>query len=92
MYPGSLHVKDCGLSKASDSEVWEYAKSHGLTIVSKDSDFQERSVLWGTPPKVIWLRIPNCKSSIVAEVLRNSQSDLERFIEHDTAMCLELGK
>lgn len=92
VYPGSLHVKHCGLSKASDSEVWEYAKSHGLTIVSKDSDFQERSVLWGSPPKVIWLRIPNCKSAVVAEALRISRSDIERFIEHDTAQCLALGK
>ena len=92
VYPGSLHVKHCGLSKANDSEVWEYAKSHGLTIVSKDSDFQERSVLWGSPPKVIWLRIPNCKSAAVAEVLRISQRDVERFIEHDAAICLELGK
>jgi hypothetical protein len=37
---------------------------------------------------VIWLRIPNCKSSAVAEVLRISRRDVERFIEHDTAMCL----
>ena len=92
VYPGSLHVKNCGLSRASDSEVWEYAKSQGFTIVSKDSDFQERSVLWGSPPKVIWLRLSNCKSAEVTEVLRNSQRVVERFIEHDTATCLELGK
>lgn len=92
VYPGSMHVKKCGLNKASDSEVWEYAKSEGFTIVSKDSDFQERSVLWGSPPKVIWLRIPNCKSAQVAEVLRNSQTVLERFGEHESATCLELGQ
>jgi len=92
VYPGSTHVKYCGLNKANDSEVWEYAKSHGLTVVSKDSDFQERSVLWGSPPKVIWLRMPNCKSAAVVEVLRSSRTLVQRFIEHETATCLELGK
>jgi predicted nuclease of predicted toxin-antitoxin system len=92
VYPGSLHVKHCQLSKASDSEIWEYAKSHGLTIVSKDFDFQERSVLRGSPPKVIWLRIPNCKNAAVVELLRNSKRLVERFIEHDTATFLALGK
>ena len=92
VYPNSVHVKQCELNSASDSVVWEYAKSHGLTIVSKDSDFQERSVLWGSPPKVIWLRIPNCKSAEVVEILINSRRVVEQFIGHDTATCLELGK
>lgn len=92
VYPDSTHVKNCGLNKASDSEVWEFAKAQGFTIVSKDSDFQERSMLWGSPPKVIWLRIPNCTSSEVAEVLKNSLGDIQRFAAQESAKCLELGK
>lgn len=91
-YPGSTHVKNCGLNKASDAEVWEYAKAHGCVIVSKDSDFQDRSMLWGSPPKVIWLRIPNCASVEVAEVLRKPLGDVRQFVAHESAMCLKLGK
>jgi predicted nuclease of predicted toxin-antitoxin system len=29
-------------------------------IVTKDSDFNELSVVFGFPPKVIWLRRGNC--------------------------------
>ena len=92
LYPGSAHVKTCGLNKASDSEVWEYAKTHGFVIVSKDSDFQDRSLLWGSPPKVIWLRIPNCTSLEVAKVLKKSVADIEQFVAQEAVMCLELGK
>jgi predicted nuclease of predicted toxin-antitoxin system len=92
VYPGSTHVKDCALNKASDLEVWEFAKAQGFAIVSKDSDFEERSMLWGSPPKVIWLRIPNCSSLEVAEILRNSLEDIHRFAEQESAKCLELGK
>ena len=40
LYTGSVHVLDLGLVHAMDNEVWEHAREHGLTIVSKDSDFQ----------------------------------------------------
>ena len=92
VYPGSTHVKNCGLNNANDSEVWEYAKVQGFVIVSKDSDFQDRTMLWGGPPKVIWLRIPNCTSLEVAEVLKNSLAEIQRFVAQETAICLELGK
>jgi predicted nuclease of predicted toxin-antitoxin system len=58
VYPGSTHVKNCGLNKASDAEVWEYAKAHGFVIVSKDSDFQDRSVLWGSPRRLFGCEFP----------------------------------
>jgi len=53
IYPDSAHVHHRGLGSADDLTVWQYAKDNGFTIVSKDSDFQERSVLLGAPPKVI---------------------------------------
>ena len=41
LYPGSLlHVRAIGLESADDAEVWNYAKDHDFTIVSKDSDFR----------------------------------------------------
>ena len=92
VFPGSTHVKNCGLTRSTDSEVWEFAKAQDFVIVSKDSDFQDRSMLLGSPPKVIWLRISNCTSSEVAEVLRNSLRDIQRFVAHESAMCLELSK
>jgi len=38
LFPGSTHVKAIGLKEADDSVVWEWAKQHGFTIVSKDTD------------------------------------------------------
>ena len=47
LYPDSAHVHECGLGSADDARIWDYAKQNGFTIVSKDSDFQDRSVLHG---------------------------------------------
>ena len=69
-FPDSLHVRELGLSESDDAAIWNYAREHGLTIVSKDSDFQQRSLLFGAPPKFIWLRIGNCSVAASAEMLR----------------------
>ena len=44
-FPGSVHVRDCGLKGQSDQAVWEYAGANGFTVVSKDGDFYQRSLL-----------------------------------------------
>lgn len=52
-YPGSSHVRDAGLATAPDPAVWAFAASNGFVIVSKDTDFQQRALLLGHPPKVV---------------------------------------
>ena len=44
-FPGSAHVCHVGLEKAPDGPVWDYAKENGFVILSKDSDFHQRSFL-----------------------------------------------
>src|SRR5258707_6894033 len=70
IYPESVHVQTIGLSQAEDQRVWDFAKSQGFVIVSKDSDFQQRSLLYGAPPKFVWLRLGNCSVDASAELLR----------------------
>ena len=90
-YPGSLHVHDCGLGREDDSTIWQYGKDNGFTIVSKDSDFQERSVLLGHPPKVVWLRAANCSTGAIENLLRAALPIITKFVEEDSESCLVLG-
>lgn len=69
VYPGSSHVKLAGLRDTDDDAVWTYAREHGFVIVSKDSDFHQRSFVFGFPPKVIWVRLGNCPTSDVQKLL-----------------------
>jgi predicted nuclease of predicted toxin-antitoxin system len=34
----AVHVSDCELERASDQEIWNYARAHDCVIVSKDED------------------------------------------------------
>lgn len=51
IFPDSAHVDRIGLGGGSNDEAWCYAKDNGFMIVSKDSDFYEKSLLYGHPSK-----------------------------------------
>src|SRR5215213_2709586 len=79
IYPDSLHIREVGLRDADDTEIWEYAKINGFTIVSKDSDFQQRSLLYRHPPKFIWLRVGNCPVRVIEVLLRKHSVAIHTF-------------
>lgn len=68
-YPGSSQVVLLGLESASDRVVWQKAKDDGYVIVTRDADFQELSLVWGQPPKVIRLRTLNQTRAATLKVL-----------------------
>jgi predicted nuclease of predicted toxin-antitoxin system len=91
LFPDSVHVREVGLKEAGDPTVWAYAKDHGLIVVSKDSDFHQRSFLYGYPPKVVWVRLGNCSTADVERVLRTNYEVIKDFYEDETAAFLSLS-
>src|ERR1041385_1748067 len=91
LFPQSFHVRDVGLKSSDDPIVWQYAKENGLSIVSKDSDFHQRSFVFGQPPKLIWVRLGNCSTSEVEHLLRRNFAAISRFEEDATASFLVLS-
>ena len=90
LYPGSAHIQDAGLDRASDLEVWSYALKNGYSIVSKDSDFNERAMLYGPPPKVIWIRRGNCNTQQIEKILRHAYANLISLEANSAEGILEL--
>jgi predicted nuclease of predicted toxin-antitoxin system len=78
-FPGSTHVSLHALDRASDDEIWEFAKTNNLVIVTKDADFGDIEVLRGFPPKVLWLQLGNCTNQHIEDLLRSEQSAIEAF-------------
>ena len=50
-FPGTRHVDEVGLHGEPDSVIWGFAGREGYTLVSKDDDFRQLSLLHGAPPK-----------------------------------------
>ena len=79
IFPESIHVREINFTEAEDKEIWEYAKTNDFVIVSKDTDFQQRSLLFGHPPKVVWLRVGNCNVEIIEFLLRKHSISIHTF-------------
>lgn len=90
LYQNSTHVRNVGLREADDSVIWGYALAHGFTIVSKDSDFQMRSIIDGHPPKVIWIRIGNASTNAVEKMLREFSDAVTDFSDDDSSSLLAI--
>src|SRR5438128_7292208 len=69
--PESLHVRQAGLDRADDESIWRFALERGFAIVTKDSDFQERSQIASSAPHIVWIRRGNCSTRDIEAMLRN---------------------
>lgn len=83
LFPGSTHVETVGLGTALDQVVWEYARQNEFLIVTKDVDYGDMGLLYGFPPKVIWIRRGNCSTKEI-EILIQNNLDLITTLNQDS--------
>ncbi len=91
-FPESSHIDYLKMQGTTDSNIWEYAKDEGYIIVSKDNDFRQRSFLFGSPPKVIWLSVGNGGTQIIRDLLLNNIIKIQGFAKDPAEGLLVLEK
>jgi predicted nuclease of predicted toxin-antitoxin system len=90
LFPDSIHVRDVGMEATADPVVWDYAKNHDFMIVSKDADMHDLSLIFGNPPKVVWLQLGNCSTSQAENLLRQNFNVIKLFYEDEYVSLLVL--
>lgn len=90
LYPHSAHLKSFSLLQSDDNAIWIFARQNGYAIVSKDSDFHQRSILWGHPPKLVYLRVGNISTNEIVNILRANSDQLLAFDADATSSILIL--
>ncbi len=55
-----VHVRDID-ETWTDTEIWNYARNRDMVIVSKDTDFSDRAMVSGPPPRVVHIRFGNMR-------------------------------
>ena len=81
LFPNSCHLTSILPETSLDQEIWDVARDNGFVIVTKDDDFEQRSVLYGHPPKVVWVRLGNCRTKDILLLLRRAHSTIMAFGE-----------
>ncbi|MEM1290642.1 MAG: DUF5615 family PIN-like protein [Cyanobacteria bacterium P01_H01_bin.162] len=90
-FSDSLHVREVGMKATINPVVWDYAKDNDLMIVSKDADMQDLNLVFGNPPKVIWLRLGNCSTLQVENLLRREFKAIKLFYKDKSLSLLALS-
>lgn len=92
LYPGSVHVTQAGLSRATpDRKIWDYALTNGFIILTADTDFISLANALGPPLKVILLENCDYPTQVAAKVIRASAAQIAKF-ETDEKPLLVLRK
>jgi predicted nuclease of predicted toxin-antitoxin system len=89
--PDTAHVREIGLLRAKDPAIWQHAAHHNFILISTDTDFHQGSLIHGTPPKVVWLRIGNVPTAAVESSLRERHLVVRRFAEDPVSAFLPLS-
>ncbi len=70
------------MGATDDQVIWEYAKSHDMTIVSKDEDFQLMVDRQGSiPPQVVWVRLGDFRKAALLQAFATLLPDLRTLLD-----------
>jgi predicted nuclease of predicted toxin-antitoxin system len=83
-YGECLHVNKTSLPKpATDTEIWDYARTNGCIIVTQDSDFARFPETRKYPPKVVLLRTGNVSRAAAGKLLLQARPLIEDLDKGD---------
>jgi predicted nuclease of predicted toxin-antitoxin system len=91
LYPNSQHVFPLQMDQDDDLLIWDYALQNDYVIVTRDSDYNDLSLIRGFPPKVIWIRRGNCSTKEIETILRLSTQDIHKFFQNPSLGILTLS-
>ena len=89
-FPEATQVRLEGLENFSDKEIWHYARKNDFVIVTFDSDFYDFSLIWGSPPKIVWIRNFNQTTEAIADLIIANKDSIKEFANDTSIDCLEV--
>jgi predicted nuclease of predicted toxin-antitoxin system len=88
--PGTSHVIYLGLDRADDSVVASLRRGACFHAGHEEPHLVDLCILHGAPPQVVWLRVGNCPTSVIRDVLDSNHERLRRFELDESSVVLSL--
>ena len=84
----AIHVRELGLSTASDGAIWAEVQRDNAVVISRDEDFVALARNPGSA-RLIWVRLGNCTNAdLLARVEANWSELLDRLEAGDVLVEL----
>lgn len=75
------HVIERGHGQTDDRQIWEDAINETRVVVSKDEDFFILATRQGDTGCLLWLRIGNCRTQFLLNLLDQHWSSIEAALQ-----------
>jgi predicted nuclease of predicted toxin-antitoxin system len=85
-----LHARAVLGTGVSDDVIWRFARREKLVLVTRDGDFERMSMMYGPPPKVVWVGEHNIGNARLAELLLARKPSIDRLVSDSGAGFLAL--
>lgn len=87
----AVSLKFIGLRDAEDTHIFQAARAEkNCVIISKDSDFIELVLKFGTPPQILWVTCGNLTNRRLRDVLTRVFPDALALLQGGEAI-VEIG-
>jgi len=91
IFPHSVHVRTLDFEGMCDMELWNFAKKESFIIVTKDSDFNDISTIYGFPPHIIWIKVGNSTLKTMENILRTNYIKIKNIFKENKCGIIELN-
>ncbi|MBC7767953.1 MAG: DUF5615 family PIN-like protein [Phycisphaerales bacterium] len=85
-----LVVRDIGLSRAPDTQIFDQARAAGAVLITKDADFAELVDRRGTPPAIVLLTCGNTSTLNLKQLLADRLPTALALVEQGEPL-VEIG-
>ena len=77
----AVHVLEVALAEARDEEIWAYASTRKMALISKDEDFLRYAIGAEGAATLIWVRLRNCRNSSLLAAFDKSLQQIVEALE-----------
>lgn len=86
----AVAIRDLGLRDASDKMIFTAARDANAILMSKDSDFIEMVIRFGSPPKLLSLNCGNMSNAALQTLVQSKLRDAITLLERGD-LIVEIG-
>ncbi len=76
-----LHIRDLGLMKKEDLEIFKEARLVNAIVITKDQDFLDISRRMGPPPQILWVTCGNTSNQALRTIFERVFSNAVEFLK-----------
>jgi predicted nuclease of predicted toxin-antitoxin system len=74
-------IRELGLCRAEDEEIFQAARTQAVVVMTKDEDFVQLVERFGPPPQILWITCGNTSDESLREILSIHFSTARALLE-----------